>query len=217
MQTVDLHTHTRFFHSNPGEPTWYDPLGARLLKAAAHWRGLDGVALTNHDYYRHYDRSEHVESIPGIEITTTSGDVLVIGPDPPTHTDPGKLTPGEAADLAHDRGCAAILAHPYREGTVAESNAPLDAVEVNGKHPRHRARVERLAERLDLPLVGGSDAHFPIEVGRAYTALDTDTLSPTSVVEAIEDGRVSPRVDDRPSNRVVQRAYRIVHRIRHGT
>lgn len=217
MQTVDLHTHTRFFHSNPGEPTWYDPLGARLLQAAAHRRGLDGVALTNHDYFRHYGGSESVAAIPGIEVTTTSGDVLVIGPDPPTHTEPGDLTPGEAADLARDRGCATVLAHPYRNSTVSESNAALDAVEVNGKHPKHRARVERLAERLDLPLVGGSDAHFPVEVGRAYTAIDADTLSPTSVVEAIRDGRVSPRVDDRLSNRVVQRAYEIVHQVKHGT
>lgn len=217
MHTVDLHTHTRFFHWNPGEPTWYDPFGARALQTVADWRDLDGVALTNHDYYRSFDRDGSVTAIPGIEVSTTAGHVLVVGPDPPRDTEPGELSPVQVARMAHDRGCAAILAHPYRDSTVARSGAALDAVEVNGKHPERRARVERLAGELDLPLVGGSDAHFPIEVGRAHTALYADDLSAESVADAIRDGRVGARIDDRPSNRLVQRAYEYVHRLKHSS
>lgn len=217
MQTVDLHTHTRFFHWNRGEPTWFDPFGARALQAVARWRDLDGVALTNHDYYRHYNRGDRVVAIPGIEVSTTAGHVLVVGPDPPAETDPGGLTPDQITEIAHDRGCAAILAHPFRNGTVAESGAALDAVEVNGKHPKRRAKVTRLADTLDLPLVGGSDAHYPIEVGRAHTAVETDDLSPSGVVEAIRDGRVNARVDDRLSNRIVQRGYEFVHNLKYNS
>lgn len=210
MFAVDLHTHTRFFHWNHGSPTQFDPFGARLLRVAARWRGLDGIALTNHDYYHPYEGAE-VLSIPGIEVSTTEGDVLVIGPDPPAETLPGKHTPAAVADGAHDRGCAAILAHPYRDSTVAESSAALDAVEVNGKHPRRRERVERLADDLGLPLVGGSDAHFPFEVGRAYTVVDADTLTAEAVVEAVLDGRVEARVKNHPLDRALRRVYRRIH------
>jgi hypothetical protein len=214
MFSVDLHTHTRFFHWNRGSSTSFDPIGARMLETLARWRDLDGVALTNHDYYRPYRGNDAVTSLPGIEVTTTMGHVLVVGHDPPTNTPPGELTPGEVADRAHERGCAAILAHPYRNSTVAESGAALDAVEVNGKHPKRRAKVERLADELDLPLVGGSDAHFPFEVGRAYTAIDADDLTPEAVVDAVRDGRVEARIDDRLSNRLVQAAYEKIHALK---
>lgn len=217
MFTVDLHTHTRFFHWDRGQATRYDPLGARLLGAVARWRDIDAVALTNHDYYRPYDCVDPVVPLPGIEISSTDGHVLVVGEDPPSDTAPGTLTPAEVADVAHDRGCAAILAHPYRDSTVAESGAALDAVEINGKHPRRRAKVERLAADLDLPLVGGSDAHFPVEVGRAHTAIEADELTPAAVVDAIRDGRVEPRVEDSLADRAVRKLYEGVHTLKHRT
>lgn len=211
VYALDLHTHTRFFHWQKGTPTRYDPVGARLHEAVAARRDLDGVALTNHDYYQPFGDDEAVVSVPGIEASTTRGHVLVVGPDPPTRTEPGTLTPTAVAEAAHDRGCAAILAHPYRNSTVADTTAAMDAVEVNGKHPGRRKMVERLAAELDLPLVGGSDAHDPFEVGRAYTAVDADELTPEAVVDAIRDGRVDPRIDDRLSNRLVRAAYDRIH------
>jgi hypothetical protein len=217
MFTVDLHAHTRFFHANEGEPTPFDPLGTRLLQRFAARHGLDAVATTNHDYYRPAARSRPVPTVPGIEVTTTEGDVLVVGPDPPSRTDPGTLTPAEVVDVAHDRDCAAILAHPFRGSTVAESGAALDAVEINGKHPNRRAAVERLAADLDLPVVGGSDAHFPFEVGRAHTAVDAADPTPAGIVQAIRDGSVEPRVVDTTMNRLVQRAYAVVHEMKERT
>ena len=217
MYTVDLHAHTRFFHGRERAAAYYDPLGVRLLAGAARLRGLDGVALTNHDYYREFDLGDagpdgrFAETIPGIEISTTRGHVLVVGPDPPRRTEPGDLSPAEAVDLAHDRGCAAIVAHPYRNSTVREVDADFDAVEINGKHPRTEEWVRELADRHGLPLVGGSDAHFPIEVGRAYTEVDAEEFSPEAVVEAIRDGRVRPQVSRGALNRGVRTLYRRVH------
>jgi len=225
---VDLHAHTRFFHGHEGAAAYFDPLGVRLLAGAARVRGLDAVALTNHDYYRAFDlggSGAFAATIPGVEVTTTHGHVLVVGPDPPRRTDPGELTPEETVELAHDRGCAAIVAHPYRNSTVRSVDADFDAIEINGKHPRTEEWVRRLAETHDLPLVGGSDAHYPIEVGRAYTRIDPGEgrspsgrtrsdaagLSPEAVVEAIRDGRVEPRVSRGPLNRTVRRFYREVH------
>lgn len=213
MYSVDLHTHTRFFHSSPGRPTRFDPLGADLLAAFGRRRGLDGIALTNHDYYRAFDAASGSPLfLPGIEVSTTDGHVLVVGPEPPARTPPGELTPREVVSRAHEAGCAAIIAHPYRRSRVRESGADFDAVEINGKHPRTAAAVRSLAERLDVPVVGGSDAHFPFETGRAYTTIDAETLTPESVVAAIRDGRVEPAVRDGFPDRFLRKGYRYVHR-----
>jgi predicted metal-dependent phosphoesterase TrpH len=222
VYAVDLHAHTRFFHGHERAAQFFDPVGVRLLAGAARFRGLDGVALTNHDYYRAFDLSDgepasgvgedrFAATIPGIEITTTQGHVLVVGPDPPRRTTAGELTPEEAVELAHDRDCAAIIAHPYRNSTVRNVEAEFDAIEVNGKHPRTEEWVRRLADNHDLPMVGGSDAHYPIEVGRAYTRIDADELSPEAVVEAIREGQVAPRVGRGRVNRAVRWFYREIH------
>ena len=213
MFDVDLHAHTRFFHWAAGRPTPFDPVGARALAAASRWRGLDGVALTNHDYYSALSAgADTPEFLPGIEVSTTRGHVLVVGPDPPVYTEPGALTPEEAVAAAHDAGCAAVVPHPYRRGTVLEADAEFDAVEINGKHPDSADRVRRLAADLGVPVVGGSDAHFPFEAGRAYTRVDADELTPRAVVDAIRDGRVEPEVARGPGHRLLQRAYHYVHR-----
>lgn len=211
MLTVDLHTHTRFFHGFPSRPTPFDPLGRRLLELFAKRQRLDGVALTNHDYSLECGFSDLV-SIPGIEVSTTKGHVLVVGPDPPTVTNPHRMEPTELVSLAHDHDCAAIIAHPYRNSTVRGVDAPFDAVEVNGKHPHGKDWVKRLARDRDLPIVGGSDAHYPVEVGQAYTVVDADTLTPESVVAAIRDGRVEASVSDWPPHELLRGLYRSIHR-----
>lgn len=217
MLAVDLHAHTRFFHGRRTLGDRFDPVGVRLLARVADRRGLDAVATTNHDYYTPFDDAG-VATIPGIEVSTTHGHVLVIGPDPPTETVPLEYTPGEVVDRAHDRGCAAVLAHPYRDSALTDdrfADVPFDAVEINGKHPRTRPLVERVATERDLPIVAGSDAHFPFEAGRAYTLVDVDALTPAAVVDAIQDGRVEPRVVDGPLDSVLRNGYRRVHERKH--
>ncbi|MFC6824498.1 PHP-associated domain-containing protein [Halopelagius fulvigenes] len=210
MLAVDLHAHTRFFHARPGRPTWYDALGLDLLTAAAEWRELDAVAVTNHDYAYSADRS--FPTVPGVEISTTLGHLVVVGPDPPSRTTPGELEPEAAVELAHERGCAAILAHPYRNGTLLESDAPFDAIELNGKNPEHVVQTRELADRLELPLVGGSDAHFPFEVGRAYTRVDADAPTPEAVADAIREGDVEAVVKLGRAHELLDKVYNEVHR-----
>jgi predicted metal-dependent phosphoesterase TrpH len=205
---VDLHTHSRFFHLGRG-PTRYDPVGLRANAFVARRRGLDAFAVTNHDY--RYTAETSLPTLPGVEVSTTLGHVLVVGPDPPVRTTPGALTPAQAVELAHDRGCAAILAHPYRNSAARRSDAAFDAVELNGKNPEHVRQTRRLAARLDCPLVGGSDAHYPFEVGRAFTRIDADELTPSAVAAAIRAGDVEPVVDLGRIHRVLDRAYTQLH------
>lgn len=213
MFDCDLHTHSRFFHFEPEVAPAYDPLGTRLTLMVARRRGLDGLAVTNHDYFRP-ETAVSPDCLPGIEISTTGGHLLVIGPDPPTRTKRGELSPTEAVDLAHDHDCAAIIAHPFRNSTLRESSADFDAVEINGKHPEHRQRIEALAQRLEIPIVGGSDAHFPFEVGRVSTRLDVEQLTPGAVVAAIQAGRVEPVFRDGPLLRGLGSIYSSIHQLK---
>jgi predicted metal-dependent phosphoesterase TrpH len=213
VYVVDLHTHTRFFHGFRSRATPFDPLGARLLDGVARRRDVDGFAITNHDYCYRPDAARSVV-VPGIEITTTEGHLLVVGPDPPEATVPERLTPAEAVELAHQHDCAAIMAHPFRNSMLPGSSADFDAIEVNGKHAGDVERVETLARQRELPLVGGSDAHYPIEAGRAVTLVDAERLTPRSVVEAIRDGRVEPAVRDHPTDQILRKVYRQVHRLK---
>lgn len=218
MARVDLHTHTRFFHGFAGRPTPFDPIGARLLVAVARARGLDAIALTNHDYFEQFDVSTGgLTVVPGIEVSTTAGHLLVVGPDPPRRTKPHGLTPAEVVELARERGCAVVLAHPFRNSRVADADVAVDAVEVNGKRSASIDRLETLAAGLDRPLVGGSDAHYPFEVGRSYTTIEGDSATPAGIVAALRSGRVDYQVREALPARLLRRAYGVVHRLKGHT
>jgi predicted metal-dependent phosphoesterase TrpH len=218
MFDVDLHTHSRFFHGFPGRPTPYDEIGARLHVAIARARGLDGIAVTNHDYYEAFDfDTADLTIIPGIEVSSSAGHMLVVGPDPPRQTNPGELTPDEVVALARDRDCAVIMAHPYRNSSLREMDVAVDAVEVNGKRLQSTTLLENLARELNLPLVGGSDAHYPFEIGRVYTVLDVDAVTPESVVDAIRDGRTGFRRVDRFPDQFIKPLYGLLHRLKGHT
>jgi len=216
MFEIDLHTHSRFFHGFEGRPTAFDKIGFRLNVAVARARGLDGIAITNHDYYTSFDvDTDGLTIIPGIEISTSEGHLLVVGPDPPRQTLAGEMSPIEAAGLARERGCAVVMAHPFRSGTVKDSGVAVDAVEVNGKHPQTAAMVEVLAGDRSLPLVGGSDAHYPVEIGRVITRIEAEELTPESVVDAIRSGRTEYRTVARFPDRYIEKLYAVVHKFKH--
>ena len=67
---IDLHVHTTGSRDSFTEPEQL-PI---ILKN----RGLDGVAITNHDAPAGFSSSE-VIIIPGIEVTTREGHILALG------------------------------------------------------------------------------------------------------------------------------------------
>lgn len=218
MISLDLHTHTRFFHQFEGRPTAFDEIGFRMNVAVARARNLDALAVTNHDYWTSFDvETGDLSIIPGIEVSTNEGHLLVVGPDPPARTAAGELTPQEAVAAARRRDCAVVMAHPFRSGTVKDADVAVDAVEVNGKHPQTASMVEMLARERGLPLVGGSDAHYPFEVGRVVTSLPLDEANPASVVSAIQRGDTDFQVVERFPDQYTQKLYSAIHRLKSRT
>jgi len=153
---------------------------------------LDGLAITNHDTLKGYDAVNalapgNLTVIPGVEVTTTQGHLLALD----VNEVPPQADPLTVIHAIHEQEGLAILSHPfdklreYYTDKLDEIAANIDGVEVLNSRcivPHYNRKARSFAKQHDLPITGGSDAHFPMEVGRAYTMCDG------SILDAIREG-----------------------------
>ena len=160
-------------------------------------RGLDGVAITDHDTIegalKLVKKSELIV-IPGVEVSTLRGHVLALNITRPI---PSGLSLYETIQLIHDAGGIAVAAHPnvfYKrlKGRVASN---FDAIEVinSSAFPFFASTYlsRKLAFRLNLPQTAGSDAHYAPEIGFAYTMVNAGQ-EVNEIVQAIKKGATVP-------------------------
>lgn len=199
---VDLHCHTREYSPCAGDDL-------RSVVAAGLTMGLDGIAVTDHDvaYPEELLRGNvgaalgRMVVLRAVEATVETvasapviGHVLVFGADIGT----GPWEDHRAfARAVRARGGALVLAHPLRYRDGAERLAellPVQAIEVASTNVgrEHSELARRLARRLGLPMVAGSDAHQARFVGRFATRFERDVATSAQVAEEIRAGRVVP-------------------------
>jgi predicted metal-dependent phosphoesterase TrpH len=207
---IDLHTHT--------EPLSHDSLLSpdkliELAKAA----GLDGICLAEHDFFWEPDRTRELRHrhgflvIPGIEVNTEDGHVLVFGLEKYVY---GMHRMHELAALVEQAGGVVIAAHPYRrqlpfelrhegdwsealERAAANPAYPLVAAmeSYNGRGtPRENAFALALADRLGLPQTAGSDAHASADVGQCATEFEREISGLDDLIEELKAGRFRPAI-----------------------
>ena len=192
MLTCDLHVHTNF--SKDGESSVEE-----ILRRAEE-AGLDAIAITDHDSVDGVKKAltcmTTVLVIPGIEVSTKQGHLLVLGV---TDLIPAGLDVIVTVEIARRMGALAILPHPYhvwRHGVARRKKAGMyavDAVEVfNSRYIVGSAnkKAARIAKRLGKPCVGGSDAHNARFVGFGRTFVDAEKNVP-AILDAIRNGKVS--------------------------
>jgi len=192
MLTCDLHVHTNF--SKDGESSIEEIL--RAAEAA----GLDAIAITDHDSVDGAKKALLCETsvlvIPGIEVTTKQGHLLVLGV---TEIIPAGLDVVDTVAIARRMGALLILPHPYhvwRHGVARRKKAGMivvDAVEsFNSRYIVGSAnrKAARIALKLGKPCVGGSDAHNARFVGFGRTYVDAEKNIP-AILDAIRAGNVS--------------------------
>jgi len=192
---IDLHVHT--VYSNDASTT------LREVIAYSKKQGLNGVAITDHDTLKgalKLTKQKRVTVVPGIEICTLHGHVLAFNVTEPI---PPKLSLPEAVQRVHDLGGIAVAAHPahparfFKIGITrrAAMVSNFDAIEVinSSAFPFFLSTYlsRKLAQRLNLPQTGGSDAHQASEIGTAYTVVNADS-NIDDIVEAIRKGAVIP-------------------------
>ena len=173
---IDFHVHTRYS----------DDCSTSLREVIIYSRkrGLDGVAITDHDTIEGAlklleNNDNRIIVIPGIEVSTEAGHILGINVKRPV---PPGLSVEETVKRIHEEGGIAIAAHPsaiYKSGIGLSGkivSQGIDAVEgINSSvFPFFLGNYlsRRLAYRTKLPQTGGSDSHFPETIGLAYTMIN---------------------------------------------
>jgi len=185
---IDLHVHT-----TGSKDSFIDP---ERLPIIIKNKGLDGVAITNHDAPADFSSSE-VVIIPGTEVTTREGHILALGVSDPIER---RRSADETIRLIHDIGGVAVVPHPFDPVSPcvnpSKLNSRPDAIEVINSDALffglNTKYAMRAARRLGLPMVAGSDSHIPETVGDAYTLIDSPSHDVGDLLNAIRAGSVRP-------------------------
>jgi len=175
----------------------------RAVKEAVR-RGLSALAVTDHNTFRGSSLAMRISKllggpliIPGNEVRTDYGDVLVYCPEP--HEEAPKPL-AELRDWADENNCVLVVAHPFQPGKHSVGLATrrlisyFDAVEVWNSRglPCLNALAILLARKHGKPMTSGSDAHTPQEVATAPVELPGEPETVEDVLEWIRKGRVKP-------------------------
>ncbi len=190
---IDMHTHTSVYSTDS------NLLPHESLAQAAE-RGIDGVILTEHDVVWPADRTAHLAEqigilvLPGVEVTTELGHVLVYGLDAlvPRITDAKRLRA-----FCDEQNALMFLAHPARDPGLRVPRAAMelfDGVEgLNGcDGPLQNQSASSRGRTRPLPPIGGSDSHALHEVGTAATEFAASIETLDDLMRALRSGDYQP-------------------------
>ena len=173
----DLHTHTKYSKCSALKP--------EILLKIARKKGLDGIAVTDHNTMigakeaRKLNKDDDFEVILASEIRTDYGDVLIYYLEEEINSK--ELF--TVLDKAKEQDAIVSIAHPFRPFKISRFNYPIkdisdriNAIEcVNARtFYWENNKANNIANELKLAKTAGSDAHFSLEVGNAVTVFDGD-------------------------------------------
>lgn len=194
MICADLHVHTRFSFDASISPNF-------LIESLNAHPVIKAVAITDHNTVEGYFYVQRLAAvyrdlviIPGVEVTTVRGDLIVLG----VKQNPAYWSSIESVvDFAQKRNGVVIVPHPYRGGGIGDAAkkipSGIGAVEVLNPDasPEENQLAATLSKTANLPGVSGSDAHHIRQMWRGYTEIDADP-DVVSILQAIRSGHVKP-------------------------
>jgi len=168
---IDLHVHTCYSRDSS--------ITLKQVVAYSKKRGLDGVAITDHNTVKGALKlkTRDILVVPGIEVSTLNGHLLGLNVTTPI---PAKLGIEETIHLIHEAGGIAVAPHPttFYKSPPSRRVSSYDAIEVINASsipfPVFTYLSKRFAAGLGLPQTGGSDSHYAPEIGAAYTIVEAD-------------------------------------------
>jgi predicted metal-dependent phosphoesterase TrpH len=202
---VDLHIHT--FPASQCSSSSAD----EMLQEAVDI-GLNAVCITDHNYVwqpadiQALSEKHGIPVFRGNEITTDQGDMLVFG----MHENiQGIIKLQDLKRMVDEADGYIIAAHPFRGFLIFNTSEigltvekamrrpalkMVNALEVlNGKVTvRENVFAGKVAEGLNMPATGGSDAHDAVGVGRYATCFDTPIADEKELVNALKSGDYHP-------------------------
>jgi predicted metal-dependent phosphoesterase TrpH len=205
---IDLHTHTRPL-------SWDSYLTADELIERSRKAGLDGICLSEHDYFwepekvRELAKKHNYLVLPAIEINTEDGHMLCYGLEKYVY---GMHRSLELADYIRESRGAMVAAHPYRRQmpwVVREEKDYEEALErasrntayqhcvalerINGRGSvKENTFSARLCDYMNVAGTAGSDAHAISDIGRCATEFINRIESIEDLIEELRAGRFRP-------------------------
>ncbi len=201
---IDLHTHTRV-----GSDDSFIEIPDLVRKARE--SGLDGVCITDHDWFwkrdvvEGYGREQNFLLLPGVEMSTDDGHFLVFGLNKYSF---GMHRTANLKAALDEVGGVMVLAHPHRRnlrwdeevetGVERYSQNPVfglvDIVETdNGRsNERQNSFSREICSRLGLRATGGSDAHQLTDIPTGATTFERDIHNVQELIEELKEGRFRP-------------------------
>jgi predicted metal-dependent phosphoesterase TrpH len=165
-----------------------------ILKQAVR-KGLDGIAICDHNtvdgslfaIQRARELNLPLLVLPGIEISTSDGHLIVLGIR--ENIQPG-LPALETINIARQKCGVAIAPHPFKKGSIGFAAKDADAIETFNSRCLfgENKRAKELALSLGKPEVGGSDSHLLSTIGLGFTEIDAAS-SAALVLESIRKGK----------------------------
>jgi predicted metal-dependent phosphoesterase TrpH len=168
---IDFHVHTRYSIDSLTPP--------RLAIEVARRRGLDGIAVTDHDTVEGALEAVRANPypdflvIPGIEVKSDAGDVIALHVREQVHS---RRFDDVIAEI-HELGGVVYLPHPvrtFKKAVRTYTERPgIDLCErYNGRYNAGEFAIsDDVFAAHRIPVLCGSDAHFPWEVGLFRTHL----------------------------------------------
>jgi predicted metal-dependent phosphoesterase TrpH len=132
---------------------------------------------------------------------------------------PRGLSAKETVDKIHEAGGIAIAVHPYAwfKGSLTShvETAKFDAVEtINASafpFKRCKRKAMEIAQKLNLPCVGGTDSHYGPTIGYGYTVIDSEP-NVDAIAKAIVNGKCQPFGQQVPLTLNLERQYKLIKR-----
>jgi len=198
MLKIDMHVHTCYSDSEAS-------VSEVLMEAER--KGLDGLAITDHwtvkGAIEAMKNRRKLIIIPGQEVETRHGEILALGIKSKIEA---KLPIREAIKRIHAQGGLVVVPHPtiplFSVLNEREMKTlPLDGIEVFSAItpiPGYFLRKNmKLACKLGLSVVAGSDSHHAETVGDAYTIIYCRSRRVGDILQAVKLGNTS--IGGRPS------------------
>jgi len=177
---IDLHCHTKYSYDSNSK--------IEDLIIQAKKRGLDGIAITDHENNNGWKEALELGKkhnfliILGEEIKTTKGDVLGLFIN--QQVNGYKKDPRFVMEEIKKQGGLVVIPHPFHYGENFKDNLEnyldlIDAIEVfNARKPFSNPDKMALefAKKNNLGMTAGSDSHYYKGVGYAHTEADVNNL-----------------------------------------
>jgi predicted metal-dependent phosphoesterase TrpH len=207
---VDAHIHSSY--SPECNPETASPA---LIMKAGRRRGVDGLCIADHDTIGGYLKAKRVRKdgdpmlVPACEVSTVRGHLLVLGVEREWGEDPDPL---DVVDAVRSEAGVVCAPHPFYLSVISVSWLARElklAVETFNSlasvliYPNLVA--EKFAQKYDLGVTGGSDAHSYDMVGWGLTETEGDDID--DFLSQVKRGNSTAYGTKPPLRRAMRTAY----------